>query len=92
MTVPVGVPDAALTAAVNLTTCPVRDGFGEEDNEVVVGVTFTIWFSTADVLPPKPAEPVYAAVIVCEPGASDEVVTEAFPPDRVELAIVVEPL
>ena len=51
----------------------------------------TIWLTGAEALPLKSAEPEYAAVIECEPGVSDEVFTEAFPLDRVELAIVIEP-
>ena len=36
MTVPVGVPEAALTAEVNVTVCPKTEGFSEETSEVVV--------------------------------------------------------
>jgi len=38
VTVPVGVPEADVTVAVNVTDCPTFDGFNEETSEVVVAV------------------------------------------------------
>ena len=38
VTVPVGVPEADVTVAVNMTDCPAFDGFNEETSEVVVAV------------------------------------------------------
>jgi len=37
MTVPVGVPEVAVTWAVNVTACPYVAGFSEEVTAVVVG-------------------------------------------------------
>jgi hypothetical protein len=52
----VGVPVAggtALTVAVNVTVCPVVDGFGVEVKLVVVFPAFTTWVTTAEVLARK---------------------------------------
>jgi hypothetical protein len=39
VTVPVGVPEVAVTVAVNVTDCPVAEGFTDEITVVVVGVS-----------------------------------------------------
>ena len=41
ITVPVGVPDSEVTAALNLTSCPKNEGLGVEAKVVVVGVVPT---------------------------------------------------
>jgi hypothetical protein len=53
VTVPVGVPAPGAvteTVAVNMTACPTADGFGEEDNDVVVFALLTTWETAALVL------------------------------------------
>ena len=67
----------------------VPAGFSEDVREVAVVVLFTTWLSGADVLGLKPAEPWYAAVIECEPAASEETEIAAFPLERVALPSVV---
>jgi hypothetical protein len=51
---------------------------------------FTTWLSGVDVLPLKLLEPWYAAVIDCEPAASDDVESDALPLARVALPSVVD--
>jgi hypothetical protein len=49
VTVPVGVPAAAVTVAVKVTDCPRFDGL-REDVRVVVVVALTVWVRDDDVL------------------------------------------
>lgn len=56
-TVPVGVPDDEVTAAVKVTLCPETDGFGEEARVVAVATPFTTCVSAADVLGAKVLDP-----------------------------------
>jgi len=42
VTVPVGVPPAELTVAVNVTDCPNVDGFREDVTVVAVAAWFTV--------------------------------------------------
>ena len=66
VTVPVGVPApgaVTVTVAVKRTLCPTADGFGEEDNDVVVFALFTTCETVALVLVLKLALPPYCAVI-----------------------------
>ena len=56
VTVPVGTPAAGgtgLTVAVNVTACPVVEGFGVEVRLVLVFRRFTAWVTTGEVLPRK---------------------------------------
>ena len=52
VTVPVGVPDVALTVAVKLTACPNTVGFLEEDTVVVVAAVFTVSVAALDITEP----------------------------------------
>ena len=52
MTVPVGVPDVALTVAVKVTACPNTVGFLEEARDVVALVVFTVRVAALDVTEP----------------------------------------
>lgn len=51
-TVPVGVPEAALTVAVKVTVCPKTVGFLEETTAVVAPVAFTVKVAALDVTEP----------------------------------------
>jgi hypothetical protein len=75
--------------AVKLTVWFVPAGFWEDASAVVVLAAVTVWLSGVDVLPLNVAEPWYAAVIECEPAASDETEIEAVPLDSVALPSVV---
>ena len=55
VTEPVGVPepgDFALTVAVNVTCCPLVDGFLDEVRAVVVDDWLTVWVNPGDALLP----------------------------------------
>ena len=52
VTVPVGVPEAALTVAMNVIACPKTDGFLEEANVVVALAVFTVKVAALDVTEP----------------------------------------
>jgi hypothetical protein len=56
VTVPVGVPEVAVTVAVNVTAWPDVEGFSE-DATVVVGTGFTVCDRGAEVLAVKLASP-----------------------------------
>jgi len=65
---------------VNITDCPLADGFTDEASMVVVAVLafgFTTCVSTDEVEPAKVELPPYEAVIECVPRASAEVVSVA---------------
>jgi hypothetical protein len=52
VTFPVGVTlNCGLTVAVNVTDCPLFDGFADEVNVVAVLAWLTTCFTVADVLP-----------------------------------------
>jgi hypothetical protein len=51
LTVPVGTPIDEVTVAVNVTSWPTPDGFGEEPSTVRVEALFTVCVSLPDVLP-----------------------------------------
>jgi hypothetical protein len=55
-TVPVG-PKDGLTVAVNVTVCPVDEGFSDDVNAVVVLALFTVCVIAEDVLTAKLASP-----------------------------------
>jgi len=60
VTVPVGVPTPGAvteTVAVKVTACPTADGFGEEDNDVVVFALLTTCETAVLVLVLKLALP-----------------------------------
>jgi hypothetical protein len=58
VTVPVGAVDPlVVTVAVNVTEEPDMEGFALEAKVVVVVAAFTVWVSTADVLPAWFASP-----------------------------------
>lgn len=52
VTVPVGVPDVALTVAVKVIGCPKTVGFLEETTAVVALVVFTVKVAALDVTEP----------------------------------------
>lgn len=52
VTVPVGVPDVALTVAVKVTGCPKTVGFLEETTAVVALEVFTVKVAALDVTEP----------------------------------------
>ena len=56
VTVPVGVPLAPVTVAVNVTACPATDGFIDEATTVVVAFSMT-WVIALDVLVAKFVSP-----------------------------------
>ena len=53
VTVPVGVPVDALTAAVSVTACPKTVGFLEETKVVVAPVVFTVKVAALDMTEPE---------------------------------------
>ena len=58
VTVPPGAPlKAGVMVAVNVTACPLIDGFGEEASFVVVFALFTFCVNVADELVRKSAFP-----------------------------------
>src|SRR5216684_2488487 len=73
-TVPVGVPApgaVALMVAVNVTDWPNTDGFADELRLVVVDAWLTVCVSVALVLVVKLVSPLYTAVMLCAPTASE---------------------
>lgn len=52
VTVPVGVPEVALTAAVKVTACPKTVGFLEEITAAVAPAVFTVKLAALDVTEP----------------------------------------
>jgi hypothetical protein len=80
VTVPVGVPDAAVvTVAVKVAAWPTFVGFGEDVSVVLVAALTTVCDNGADVEPLNVASPPYSAVIECAPAGSDDVVSVACP-------------
>jgi hypothetical protein len=57
VTVPVGVPAAELTIALNVTVWPKADGFWNVWSISTGGALFTTSFSAAELLLLKPASP-----------------------------------
>jgi hypothetical protein len=94
VTVPVGVPAPGVTTAivaVRVLACPNTDGSGVEVSVAVVEAWFTVWVSTGEVEPVKPASPLYTAVSACDPTLNDDVVNDAAPPASVEVPRGVAP-
>jgi len=54
VTVPVGVPPAPLTVAVNVTVCPADDGLAEEASVVVVEFVTTVSVKLCTAFEPTP--------------------------------------
>jgi len=52
VTVPVGVPEpeVAVTVAVNVTDCPIADGFTDDFSVVALAAWLTTWLKVADAL------------------------------------------
>lgn len=57
VTVPAGVTELLVTVAVSVIEVPKDDGFSDETTVVVVGMPFTVWLRTADMLGSKVASP-----------------------------------
>ena len=53
VTAPVGVPEVALTVAVNLTACPNTAGFLEDVTDVVAPAVFTAKEAELEVTEPE---------------------------------------
>jgi hypothetical protein len=51
------MPADEFAAAVNVTACPVTDGFGEELSIVVLDAPPTVSVKAADVLPANTGDP-----------------------------------
>ena len=79
VTVPVGVPVPGATAdtvAVNVTDWPDTDGLPDDVTDVEVVILLTVCVRVK-VFAALFESPEYAAVIVCCPNASDDILTEA---------------
>jgi hypothetical protein len=75
-------PDGPETVAVNVTDWPLSEGFSDEVSDVVevaLAAEFTTCVSTGEVEPVKFVSPPYDAVIECEPVASADVLSIAWP-------------
>ena len=88
MTVPVGVPvpEAGVTAAVNVTDWPALRLVELEDSVVVVdtaavAAAFTVTERAFDVEPLSEVSPEYDAVMVCDPADSVLVLKLDLPPE-----------
>ena len=78
-TCPVGVPDEDVTRPVNVTDCPLFDGFNDDVTVVVVEPLDALTVCVSDPwLPEKLASPEYVTVIACVPVARP-VVSDAAP-------------
>jgi hypothetical protein len=94
LTVPLCVPATEDdTVAVNVTECPVTDGFELVVRSVDVGAALTASASAPEVLLRKFASPLYLAVRECVPAASapPAAVNCATPPDRLPEPICAPP-
>src|SRR5205823_1060109 len=76
--VPVGVPAADVTVAVNVTDWPTPDGLRLDVRLVVVRAA-TVWVTVPDVLAANPVAPPYWATTACDPAASELVLNVATP-------------
>ena len=92
VTVPAGVPpNCGVTVAVNVTDCPVFEGFSDETSLVVVLAFLTPWLSVFEVLARNEVLPLYTAVIEFVPTANFVVVNLATPALSVHVASVAVP-
>ena len=74
VTVPVGIAlDDEVTCAVKVTAWPTEDGLSEELSVVEVIILWTVCFRFPELLPAKFTSPPYAALMLCEPVVSAEV-------------------
>jgi hypothetical protein len=90
VTVPVGVPPALATVAVNVTVSPTSAELAL-DPSVVVVANVTVCASVVDVLVANVALPPYTAVIACEPLPSVAVENVALPELMVPVPSVARP-
>jgi hypothetical protein len=82
VTDPPGVAAERETLTVNVTSCPVTEGFVPLLRPMV-GVSFcTAWLNAFDVAPAKAGSPPYTAVMECVPAVSAVVEKLATPPLR----------
>src|SRR5581483_680675 len=79
----------AVTVAVKAIVCPYTAGLGDAAILDADAVLFTVMFSAAEVEPRKFASPLYVAVRLCAPAASEEVVNDAAPEFTVPVPITV---
>src|SRR5262249_4410697 len=88
VTEPVGVPDAAVTVAVNETDWLNRAGLSEERILTDVATPLTLSGKTAEVLPAKLPVAAYLAVRLWTPAEKPEVLIDAcwLPPTLPRLA------
>jgi hypothetical protein len=82
-TLPVGVPTAGAvteTVAVNVTDCPMLEGFGTPTTTAVESPLLTVCENGAEVEPLKSVDPAYVAVMfACVPTARADVLHVATP-------------
>lgn len=91
-TLPVGVPPAADTTALNVTAWPAVEGLREEVSEVVVPeFEVTVSLSAGETLDAYKESPPYAAVMECVPAVSELIVSEARPLERFTVASALDP-
>src|ERR1051326_2182123 len=80
VTVPLGVPAAELTVAVNVTLCPNTDGLGAELTVVLVALLpLCTTCVTAPLLAAERLSEAYTAVRLWLPALSEEVMNETVP-------------
>jgi hypothetical protein len=82
VTVPVGVPEAAVTAEVRVIAWVVVAGLGDARSDVVVAVpaaALTVSTETAEVEAFRVVFPEYCAVRLCEPAVMDAIWMDATP-------------
>ena len=80
VTDPAGIPEVDdVTVAVNVTGCPVDDGFCDDVSAVLVAAFAITSEAGDDVLAEFIASPLYTAVIKCVPALRISVVTVATP-------------
>lgn len=91
LTLPSGVPELELTVAVNVTDCPLCDGFNELTRVVWVAAFCTTWFSAGEVLLANDESPEYTAVMFRVPADRADVLRVAAPEASATVPIGVVP-
>ncbi len=92
VTVPIGVPpNCGVTVAVNVTDCPIVEGFGDKSRVVVV-VSLTTWLKVGEVLGVKFVLPTYVAVMDLVWPEGKTLSRVAFPPLSVAVPMAFAPL
>lgn len=87
-----GAPPAEVTVAVNVTSCPTKEGLGEETSMVVVAnFATTDWLSAEEVLLRLLLSPAYCAVMERVPAVAKDVVKLPWLPLRGAVPSVVAP-